>query len=167
MENKKILIDLIKYRSRHGTPMDEPVPEAIHSPGTNTNGRKPLRELAVFRYSCRRCEDSPCVEVCPEDALRKDKDGIIERSTLKCVACKSCVAACPFGTMMSDFFIHKRKDNLFYNIDDPEELQALVSESPDSCISVISGSDNGDENIHQLTEDILIRDYPWEKLKAL
>jgi Fe-S-cluster-containing dehydrogenase component len=61
-----------------------------------------LRELAEFAVSCRKCDLAPCVQSCPTEALEKQKDGIIKRYNLRCVACKTCCYACPFGTILPE-----------------------------------------------------------------
>jgi Fe-S-cluster-containing hydrogenase component 2 len=49
--------------------------------------------------ACRNCDDPWCVEACPEEALRKNKQGIIIVDTKKCRGCGACVEACPFGAI--------------------------------------------------------------------
>ena len=51
---------------------------------------------------CRQCEEPACVEACPVEALKKDDDGIVQRSRQLCIGCRSCVMACPFGVIASD-----------------------------------------------------------------
>lgn len=58
-----------------------------------------LRERATFELICRRCEHASCVLACPFDALERGEDGIIKRHNMRCVSCKSCSLACPFGTI--------------------------------------------------------------------
>jgi glutamate synthase small subunit-like protein len=48
--------------------------------------------------TCRHCEDAPCVQVCPTAALSHDVDSI-RLSKEKCIGCKTCVLACPFGAI--------------------------------------------------------------------
>ena len=86
----KILIDMIKLRSAMVENSALTLPDAYFYPSLNVNGLKTIRELAVFRFTCRKCEDAPCISVCPSDALEKDEDGIIIRHTNLCVSCKSC-----------------------------------------------------------------------------
>ena len=112
---QKILIDLVKLRAALVEKSDLNLPEAIFYLSPNNNGLKTIRELATFRYSCRKCEDAPCIAVCPSEALEKDEEGIITRYTNLCISCKSCVTICPFGTMMTDFFKHHRNKDLFYD----------------------------------------------------
>lgn len=61
-----------------------------------------VRELAEFAAKCRKCENAPCVKSCPTDALEKQEDNIIKRYNLRCVSCKTCSYACPFGTILPE-----------------------------------------------------------------
>ena len=50
--------------------------------------------------------------------LEKDMDGLIHRHINLCISCKSCVTICPFGTMMTDFFVHHRDKDLYFDLSD-------------------------------------------------
>ena len=56
-----------------------------------TKGDKFMRRL------CMHCEDPTCASVCPVGALRKTKDGPVIYEEVRCMGCRYCVAACPFG----------------------------------------------------------------------
>ncbi len=47
---------------------------------------------------CRQCEDSPCARSCPVGGIVQ-KDSHIAVLKEKCIGCKSCVLACPFGAI--------------------------------------------------------------------
>lgn len=48
--------------------------------------------------ACHQCEDAPCMNVCPTGAIRREKEYIsVEQQ--RCIGCKSCMVACPFGAM--------------------------------------------------------------------
>jgi len=66
------------------------------------NGMLSVRERATMSVVCRRCENPLCVSVCTRDALEKDADGVLRRYTMRCVGCKSCSIACPFGTLFPE-----------------------------------------------------------------
>lgn len=54
----------------------------------------------VVKYvslSCMHCENPPCVAVCPTGASYKDVNGIVKVDYNRCVGCKACMAACPYG----------------------------------------------------------------------
>jgi Fe-S-cluster-containing hydrogenase component 2 len=167
MKDKKILIDLTKLRDagRSGRG-DIPRLDGIMTDHPNTNGLKTLRELAVFRFTCRRCEDAPCIAVCPAEALEKDEDGVIQRHTNLCIACKSCVTICPFGTMMTDFFEHKRNPENYFDLNDERELKQFVEFNPGSVVRLVDMEENEEENIYALNDRVLIKDIPYEKLKS-
>ena len=47
---------------------------------------------------CQQCEDSPCTHVCPTGAsYRDEKTGIVLVDKEKCIGCKYCMMACPYG----------------------------------------------------------------------
>jgi Fe-S-cluster-containing dehydrogenase component len=57
----------------------------------------------VFQVTvCRHCDDPPCREACPEEAIVKRSDGIVVLYQEKCVGCKLCVNTCPFGAIGFD-----------------------------------------------------------------
>ena len=61
-----------------------------------------LRERATYELVCRRCEEPSCIAACPFDALEREASGVLRRHNLRCVSCKLCVHACPFGTIYPD-----------------------------------------------------------------
>ncbi|PWC19756.1 formate-dependent uric acid utilization protein AegA [Brenneria corticis] len=48
--------------------------------------------------TCHHCEDAPCASACPTQALVQQDDSI-QIIKEKCIGCKNCVLACPFGAM--------------------------------------------------------------------
>lgn len=57
---------------------------------------------------CQQCEDAPCAAVCPVRAITRDEElGINVIDHDKCIVCKMCVLACPFGAMKYDVRGHK------------------------------------------------------------
>ena len=50
---------------------------------------------------CHQCEDAPCQRVCPVNALpRNPLHQVIEVDYDRCIGCRICVLACPFGAML-------------------------------------------------------------------
>ena len=65
------------------------------------------RMRSVF-MPCFHCEDPWCVRACPTSAMKKrEKDGIVHVESSLCIGCKSCIAACPWGTPQWNPATHK------------------------------------------------------------
>jgi formate dehydrogenase iron-sulfur subunit len=54
-------------------------------------------EEKFMRRMCMHCQDPTCVSVCPVGALEKTKDGPVVYDESKCMGCRYCMVACPFG----------------------------------------------------------------------
>ena len=156
---RKILIDMTKLRSAMVENQAIALPDAYFYPSININGLKTIRELATFRFTCRKCEDAPCIAVCPADALEKDEDGVVTRYTNLCIACKSCVTICPFGTMMTDFFKHHRDKDLLYDLKDENDMERFIKACPSGTATLTDADESPEANIYRLNEKVLIKDY--------
>ena len=156
---RKVLIDMIKLRSAMVEDSTITLPEAYFYQSINLNGLKTVRELATFRFTCRKCEDAPCINVCPSDALEKDETGVVVRHTNLCVSCKSCVTICPFGTMMTDFFKHHRNKDIFYDLKDEKDMEKFINSCPSGTVTITDEDESPDKNIYSLNEKVLIKDF--------
>jgi formate dehydrogenase iron-sulfur subunit len=54
-------------------------------------------EWAFSRRACFHCTEPTCMTVCPAGAISKLEDGTVKLDKSKCIGCKYCNAACPFG----------------------------------------------------------------------
>ncbi|MDW8802847.1 4Fe-4S dicluster domain-containing protein [Clostridium sp. A1-XYC3] len=55
-------------------------------------------ESYAMPIQCRHCEDAPCANVCPVNAI-KQEDNTIVIDEKACIGCKTCLMACPFGAI--------------------------------------------------------------------
>ncbi len=64
----------------------------IHKPGNH-----------YIRKQCRHCLEPACVTVCPVGALRKTETGAVVYDKKKCIGCRYCMMACPYGIPRYDW----------------------------------------------------------------
>jgi Fe-S-cluster-containing hydrogenase component 2 len=157
---KKLLIDLSAYRS--GIDNNQSPAEAVYFPSVNYNGLKTIRELAVFRFTCRKCKDAPCVAVCPANALEKDEEGFITRAVHLCISCKSCVVICPFGTMMTDFFKFKKERSDIFDLNDETQIERFIRESPGDSVTLVDIDEDPENQIYKLNDKVLVKEFIWD-----
>jgi molybdopterin-containing oxidoreductase family iron-sulfur binding subunit len=61
------------------------------------HGTFPDVEMAYLPVACQHCDDAPCVRVCPVGATFRRDDGTVLVDFERCIGCRYCLAACPYG----------------------------------------------------------------------
>lgn len=61
------------------------------------HGTFPDLEQYWLPAQCQQCEHPSCVHVCPTGASYIDENGMVLIDKEKCIGCKYCMMACPYG----------------------------------------------------------------------
>jgi carbon-monoxide dehydrogenase iron sulfur subunit len=48
---------------------------------------------------CLHCSEAFCAQACPEEAIRRSPEGIVNVDSTLCQDCQACAGACPFGAI--------------------------------------------------------------------
>jgi formate dehydrogenase iron-sulfur subunit len=82
--------------TENGLPYDEKI-AAEDFMSAHKYTRVMVRDDKFMRRMCNHCEDPACASVCPVGALQKTALGPVIYDKSRCMGCRYCMAACPFG----------------------------------------------------------------------
>ncbi len=71
--------------------------------GVGLKGEYPNLERASMVYHCMHCNEPDCLSACPVGAYSKRLDGPVIYDPKKCIGCRYCMNACPFGVPHFDW----------------------------------------------------------------
>ncbi len=135
----------------------------------DNNGIISVAELASYYLVCRRCEEPHCVKACPQDALEQQngKDKMLIRHNMRCIGCRSCSHACPYGTIYPELvplLIH----NCDFCLDrrDQANEPLCITTCPYSALSLKSGDMELDENTFLVGDHLIVHSTHWDREKA-
>ena len=94
----------------------------------------------TFLNMCNHCEKPPCVRVCPTKATFKRPDGIVDQDYHRCIGCRYCMAACPYGSRSFNWLDPRRALNeKDLNPEYPTRVRGVV----EKCTFCAERLDNG------------------------
>ncbi|MBM4285177.1 MAG: 4Fe-4S dicluster domain-containing protein [Deltaproteobacteria bacterium] len=66
-------------------------------PGLDQQFQQERLDKLPFLVLCNHCENPACVRVCPTQATFRREDGVVMMDMHRCIGCRYCMAACPYG----------------------------------------------------------------------
>ena len=96
----------------HGSPAEQQRRREVywHRVIVVNNGEYPTAAVDFLPMPCMHCEDAPCVTVCPARATYQRADGIVVQDFRRCIGCRYCIVACPYGVRSFNFKDQGAKD---------------------------------------------------------
>jgi dimethyl sulfoxide reductase iron-sulfur subunit len=87
----------------------------------------PNTRMRFVPRPCMHCDNAPCVKVCPVGARYKREDGLVATDWQRCIGCRYCEVACPYGVN-------------YFNWKDPKKNQYLDWGSPEAkAVKTLTG----------------------------
>ncbi|WP_419656333.1 4Fe-4S dicluster domain-containing protein [Desulfosarcina variabilis] len=134
---------------------------------SENNGIASVAELATYYLVCRRCEAPHCVNACPRDALEQQRNNMLVRHGMRCVSCRSCSHACPYGTIypehvpqlihICDFCLDRREE--------PGE-PLCIRTCPYGALDLLRGDLELDANTFLVGDNLIVHSTHWNRDKA-
>ncbi len=82
-------------------------------------------EHLPFLTLCNHCANPPCVQACPTKATFQREDGIVLMDFHRCIGCRFCMAACPYGSRSFNFR-DPREGLKEINVEYPTRMKGVV-----------------------------------------
>ena len=106
-------------------------------------GEYPETRITFLPRPCMHCDNAPCVKVCPVGARYKERTGIVGTDWDRCIGCRYCEVACPYGVNYFNWKDPKKNQYLDWEDDD---LNAVTGEASPPYANPDLGGRFGEES---------------------
>ena len=108
-------------------------------------GEYPSAKRRSIPTLCNHCENAACEKVCPTGATYKDEKGRVQVDQDKCIGCRMCIGACPYGART---FNWGPQESYWPATDEPSVIDEAVAGSHrvgavEKCTMCKDRTDNG------------------------
>ena len=103
---------------------------------------------------CQHCEDAPCVQACLTGALTRDPNSLtVTLDEGRCIACGTCMLACPLGAIRLDTV---QKKMVKCDLCQDDEIPACVINCPNEALQYVEVPNESDilENQFPLPDQV-------------
>jgi Fe-S-cluster-containing dehydrogenase component len=103
----------------------------------------PTGKLFHVTRPCLHCQNAPCVNVCPVRATYVRDDGLVMMDYDKCIGCRYCEAACPYGARVFNWTDRDTSENLYAPEWGSPEVQRRPRGVVEKCTFCVHRIDSG------------------------
>lgn len=86
-----------RYIIRHDEEVSIQSIETGTNPAVESVSEKDILRSFFVPKLCNHCANPPCVQVCPVKATFETEDGVVLVDATRCIGCRYCIQACPYG----------------------------------------------------------------------
>ena len=122
-------------------------------------------ERSFVKHQCMHCLHPACVSACPVGALQKTAEGPVTYDPKRCIGCRYCMVACPFGTVVPAALVYRDTQcDLCVGRDDPAPLCCRTCEC--GAFTWVDVPDEpADEAVRVIGERLAVRTQAFTKVE--